>query len=46
MTKQEFDELIHKLGLISQQDGDLGYAYWNNVIKQLRRLYEKTLASS
>ena len=45
MTKEEFDELIRHLHFQSTADGDLGYAYWTKVIKQLKEMYAKTLVS-
>ena len=41
MSELGFNELKEKLYKLGQNDGDLGYSYWYNVIKSLSAMREK-----
>lgn len=42
MTTQEFNDMLDKLYKLGLADGDLGYAYWYNVIQELIKMRDKT----
>lgn len=45
MTDKEFNEMLAKLHNLGLAGGDLGYAYWYNVIKELQEMRKIWLVS-
>lgn len=46
MTEEEFSELMKNLFQKGLDDGDIGYSYWTNVIKDLQEMRAVYLAHS
>lgn len=38
MTNKQFDEMLDKLHELGLASGDLGYAYWSNIIQELKEM--------
>lgn len=45
MNDKEFNEMLAKLRKLGLDDGDLGYAYWYNVVKELQEMRKIWLVS-